>query len=111
MITIGVAQIHNGQSLLGVLKGIKLETSLGQVETGVMHVVDVDTSATDLRVGAIHSRNPLHTFMFNADGNLLNANTAALGAFGHCHSGIIQLTASYRCCLLPSPVTAFPFTL
>ena len=67
--------------------GIRVETSVGHVETGVMHLVDTDFDATDLRVGEMHRRNPLHTFMFGGQGMLLNANEAASHAFHHHYAG------------------------
>ena len=73
---------------------------MGHVETGVMHLVDTDSSATDLRVGAMHCRNPLHTFMFDGQGMLLNANEAALHAFHHHYAGTHKLTPKK---VLPQP--------
>jgi len=73
-----------------------VRTGPNQVETALMHVAELDSRVTDLRVGAIHRRNPLHTFMFNAEGVLLNANVAALEAFHQHHAGDcrIQLVQS-----------------
>ncbi|KAL0039442.1 hypothetical protein WJX79_008577 [Trebouxia sp. C0005] len=68
-------------------KAIRVRTSPTQVETALMHVAELAGSVTDLRVGAIHSRNPLHTFLFNSCGVLLNANASALQAFAHSHAG------------------------
>ena len=64
-----------------------------------MHVQELQTSMTDLRVGAIHRRNPLHTFMFNSDGVLLNGNMAALEAFQQTHIGDdwAEYGAKYAC--------------
>ncbi|KAA6425466.1 MAG: hypothetical protein FRX49_04364, partial [Trebouxia sp. A1-2] len=73
------------QSLL--IQAIRVRTSPTQVETALMHVAELAGSVTDLRVGAIHSRNPLHTFLFNSCGVLLNANASALQAFAHSHAG------------------------
>ena len=56
-----------------------MQTSPDKVELGVMHVVETEPSLADL--GAMLQRNPLHTFMFDAQGKLLNANKAAFEAF------------------------------
>ncbi|DBB14759.1 TPA: hypothetical protein ACH3X3_004373 [Trebouxia sp. C0006] len=68
-------------------KAIRVRTLPTQVESALMHVAELDGSVTDLRVAAIHSRNPLHTFLFNSCGVLLNANASALQAFAHSHAG------------------------
>lgn len=52
-----------------------------------MHVADVDASVVDSRVGAMHTVNPFHTFMFDCEGVLLNANVKALEAFARCTTG------------------------
>ena len=72
------------------VQAIRVETAPGLVETALLHTAELDTSSTNLRVRAMHRRNPLHTFMFSAQGNLLNANTAALEAFEHHHKGIVS---------------------
>ena len=77
------------------VQAIKVETAPGHVALALLFVLDVSASATDLRVGAMHRRNPLHSFMFNADGMLLNANAAALEAFEHYHTG--ATTVSLHC--------------
>ena len=56
-----------------------MQTSPGKVEVGVMHVLEAEPSRADL--GAMLQRNPLHTYMFDAQGKLLNANKAAFEAF------------------------------
>ena len=52
-----------------------------------MHVADVDASVTDSRVGAMHTVEPFHTFMFDSEGVLLNANVKALEAFARHTTG------------------------
>ena len=56
-----------------------MQTSPDKVEVALMHVLEAEPGRADL--GAMLQRNPLHTFMFDAQGNLLNANTAAFQAF------------------------------
>ncbi len=47
-----------------------------------MHIIEAEqASISDTRVCAMHDRDPIHTMMFNAEGNLLTANKAALHAF------------------------------
>ena len=65
-----------------------------------MHVADVDASVVDSRVGAMHTVNPFHTFMFDSDGVLLNANVKALEAFARHTTG-----EHAPCCLLPEQQT------
>lgn len=69
------------------VQAIKVRTSPNKVETALLHIAELDASVTDLRLGAIHRRNPLHTFMFNSQGALLNANVSALEAFQQHHAG------------------------
>ena len=81
----------NMQSSVSLAQAIKVRTSPGTVETALMLIVELEASATDLRTAAIYHRNPLHTFMFNSNGDLLTANEAALAVFqgsptGHCPS-------------------------
>lgn len=52
-----------------------------------MHVADVDQSVVDSRVGAMHTVDPFHTFMFDSEGTLLNANGSALEAFARHATG------------------------
>lgn len=73
--------------LCSVAQVIKVQTSPTQVEAAVLHVADMDTNMTDMRVAAMHRRSPLHTFMFDRNGALLNANESALGAFQHYQAG------------------------
>ena len=78
---------HADKQVHLLIQAIRVRTSPTQVETALMHVAELDGSVTDLRVAAIHSRNPLHTFLFNSCGVLLNANASALQAFAHSHAG------------------------
>ncbi|KAA6411768.1 MAG: hypothetical protein FRX49_13791, partial [Trebouxia sp. A1-2] len=64
-------------------KPIRVLTVASKVELAVLHVVEAEPSSADM--GAMCERNPLHSFMFNAHGKLLNANKAALEAFQSCH--------------------------
>ena len=64
-----------------------MQTAPGKVEIALMHVADVDASVVDSRVGAMHTVNPFHTFMFDSDGVLLNANVKALEAFARHTTG------------------------
>ena len=56
-----------------------MQTSTDKVELAVMHVLETDPSSADMAV--MSQRNPLHTFMFDSRGKLLNANKAAFEAF------------------------------
>ncbi len=78
---------HDDTQVQLLIQAIRVRTSPTQVETALMHVAELAGSVTDLRVAAIHSRNPLHTFLFNSCGVLLNANASALQAFAHSHAG------------------------
>ena len=46
----------------------------------LMHMIETELSSSqrDLRVSAMHDRSPIHTFMFDNEGNLLSANKMAL---------------------------------
>ena len=57
---------------------IKIRTAPGHVEICTMQVVDLDSTGANDRLLAMHQRSPIHTFMFNSKGSLLQANTAAL---------------------------------
>lgn len=78
---------HDATRVQLLIQAIRVRTLPTQVESALMHVAELDGSVTDLRVAAIHSRNPLHTFLFNSCGVLLNANASALQAFAHSHAG------------------------
>ena len=80
-----------------------MQTAPGKVEIALMHVADVDASVVDSRVGAMHTVNPFHTFMFDSDGVLLNANAKALEAFARHttgeHAPYCLLLNSRHCCI------------
>jgi len=63
-----------------------MQTAGSKVELAVLHVIEAEPSSADM--GAMCERNPLHTFMFDAHGKLLNANKAAFEAFQSCPPGI-----------------------
>lgn len=56
-----------------------MQTAANKVEMALMHILEADPSYADL--GAMCQKNPLHTFMFDSHGKLLNANKAAFEAF------------------------------
>lgn len=58
---------------------IRMQTTASKVELAVMHVMESEAGFADL--GAMCNKNPLHSFMFDAQGKLLNANRAAFEAF------------------------------
>ncbi len=82
------------------LQPIRIQTASGKVETAVLHIFEMQTSAaipealvapataassapsstsgSDMRVCALHQRSPVQMFMFDSHGALLNANKAAL---------------------------------
>ena len=62
-----------------VLQPIRMQTCTDKVELAVMHVLETDPSYADMAV--MCQRNPLHTFMFDSRGKLLNANKAAFEGF------------------------------
>ena len=90
------------QAAVFVMQPIKVRTLANQVETAVMLIAELETSPTDLRAVAMHTRNPLHTFMFDSQGVLLNANAAALEAFQHHHTGLSRHTK------VPAPICIIP---
>ena len=60
------------------LQPIQLESAPGQVETAILHLVETDCASPSLRRGsAMHDHNPLHSFLFDSQGQLLFANKAA----------------------------------
>ena len=68
-------------------QAIKVQTGLQQIETALMITAELGTSLSDLRVKAIHHRDPMHTFMFDSQGTLLTANDAVYGALKHKQAG------------------------
>ena len=75
----------------------------GTVHSGVLHVIKEhqQVNTEEMRVAAMHHWNPVHTFMFNSRGKLLNANKAAKEASRNSVAGgFLQL------CQMPTvPVT------
>ncbi|DBB07279.1 TPA: hypothetical protein ACH3X3_008783 [Trebouxia sp. C0006] len=63
-------------------KPIRMQTAASKVELAVLHVIEAEPSSADM--GAMCERNPLHSFMFDAHGKLLNANKATFEAFQSC---------------------------
>lgn len=59
---------------------IRIQINPDLVETAIMHILEVDANTSEMRLAAMHQINPLHTFMFNSRGKLLNANAAAIAA-------------------------------
>lgn len=74
--------VTNGDSNSLVLptQVIKLELSPGKAEEAVLCVMDVAANVHHTRAAAMFERSPLHVFMFNSQGILLEANTSALDA-------------------------------
>ena len=64
-----------------------MQTAASKIELAVLHVIEAEPSSADM--GAMCERNPLHSFMFDTSGKLLNANKAAFEAFQSCPPGII----------------------
>ena len=62
-----------------LLQPIKMQTGPDKVEVAVLHVLEAEPSCADL--GVMCQCNPLHTFMFDSHGKLLNANKATFEAF------------------------------
>lgn len=56
-----------------------METAPGSVHCGVLHVIKErePSDLEEMRVAAMHRWNPVHSFMFDSCGKLLNANKAA----------------------------------
>ena len=94
------------------LQPIRMQTSPGKVEVGLMHVLEAEPGCADL--GAMLQRNPLHTFMFDTQGNLLNANKAAFEAFqsdppgANAHGPLDSTLTPPLCPALPCPVPLSP---
>ena len=61
------------------MQPIRLEASSGNVQTGILGIVEVDeVTPVHRRGSAIHDYNPMHTFMFDSNGRPLFANKAAM---------------------------------
>ena len=64
--------------MLVIMQCINLAKPSGGQEIAILHVVEMDvTSALHRRGSAMHDHNPLHSFMFDSQGQLLFANKAA----------------------------------
>ena len=86
----------------GVVQPIKMQTSANKVELGVLHVLEADPGHADQ--GAMCDRNPLHTFMFNSKGHLLNANRAAFEAFQSSPPG--EHSCNCTCCIIMTVINS-----
>lgn len=62
------------------LQPLRIQMKPDVVETAIMHIMEADANTSEMRLAAMHQINPLHTFMFNSRGKLLNANAAAIAA-------------------------------
>lgn len=65
-------------SLVLLKQVIKLELSQGKAVEAVLCVMDVAANAHHTRAAAMSDRSPMHVFMFNSQGALLEANASAL---------------------------------
>ena len=63
------------------MQPIRVQTANGQVEEALLHVAEVNNKAADLRAVAAHQQDVMQIMVFGSQGNLLNANKAALEAF------------------------------
>ena len=67
---------------LSCLQPIKIKLRQNQVESAIMCQIKTEHNVGLVRLEAMHKRTPVFTFMFGKDGNLLNANAAAMTKFG-----------------------------
>lgn len=58
-----------------------METAPGQVESCQMNQVEQVASVEAARLAAMHHCGPIHTFMFNKEGELLMANKRGLDRY------------------------------
>lgn len=82
-----------------LLQPIRVQAAPGSVKTAILHVFEMDAAVANVaekRVCAMHQRNPMHTFMFDGNGKLLDANQGALEAFQQDQAGRHQLQC--KCC-------------
>ena len=94
--------------LLHSLQAIRVQTAPGSIHSGVLHIIKEQNQVNteDMRVCAMHHWNPVHTFMFNSRGKLLNANRAAKGACQNSSAG-----GSYLPCIyLPKVAPPIPLS-
>lgn len=59
---------------------LRYQSATGKVETAELHVIEAVEDAEQMRTTAMHNCSPVHAFMFDCNGHLLNANKAALEA-------------------------------
>ena len=96
--------LEHGKSRLMVLKlsdciavqPIRVQTGPGIVCSAVLHVIKEDANTEEMRVMAMHQWNPVHSFMFNSRGKLLNANKAALEACQNSVAGTCYMLHACR---------------
>ena len=69
------------------MQPVRVQIASGKIEEALLHVAEVDADVADLRATAVHERDPMHTMVFDDNGDLLNANAAALQAFARHSSG------------------------
>lgn len=62
------------------LQPIRVQTAPEVVEDAVLHIVETGANVEDMRIAAMHHQSPLHNFLFDSQGRLLNANKAAVEA-------------------------------
>ena len=61
----------------GVLQPVRVQMAPNQVQMATMYIVDLNDSRANLRMAAMNQRDPIHSFMFDRAGMLLEANAAA----------------------------------
>lgn len=75
--SLGHMRVNN---LLCAVQSIRVQTSTGQTELGIMYIADMCASAPELRMTAMNQHDPIHSYMFDQAGMLLHGNAAALHA-------------------------------
>lgn len=68
-----------------LLQTLHYQSGPDKVETAELHIIEPVGNAEDMRTTAMHHCSPVHAFMFDCNGRLLNANKAALEA---CHNSM-----------------------
>ena len=87
--------VASASTVVLLTQAILVQTELGEVQSAVMHIAEMDASTEDLRVTAMHLRSPIHSLMFNSRGELLGANSSALKAC-HMHTpGMVRLLSCH----------------
>lgn len=61
-------------------QAIRYQSAPNKVETAELHIIDPVENVEELRITAMHHCAPVHAFMFDCNGQLLNANKAAIEA-------------------------------